>query len=497
MALKQAGPLDESDRLKVYNAEPTSRLFHHDDTRYRFLMGPVGCGKSVACVLELLMRGMRQEPYNGVRKSRWGVIRSTYPELKSTTIKTFQEWIPNHICPIVYDVPIRAQFKQKLSDGTTVDIEFIFMALESEEDIKKLLSFELTGFWVNEVRELPVEVFNYMRGRIPRYPRVVDGKFSGATWSGVIADTNAPKIGHWIYQLFESEKGPPEGFKLFTFPPAVYYDNKTNAWLENPDAENLRNHKPDYYKNQIAGNSEAYIRNMLAGEWGVTVSGKPIYPQFSQRIHVAKDIIRGDRGIPLVLAWDFGLNPACIFMQLSRRGKLCIIDELAPADEDLDSFCADYVMPILNEKYAGYAVQCVGDPAARGRSGLDKRTAFDVLGKFGLRLQLAPTNAFTPRKEAVDAFLGRIDGLSVSPHCTYTVEGFVGGYVYQKMSNTMAGDIRYKDKAEKNKYSHGQDAIQYGCLYVIKGSGIQRAGRMLNGLGSTSDAPKEKKFLWV
>lgn len=82
-----------------------------------------------------------------------------------------------------------------------------------------------------------------------------------------------------------------------------------------------------------------------------------------------------------------------------RAAGVRIIDELTPADEDLESFCQDYVMPLLNDKYSGYSLQCVGDPAARGRSGLDKRTAFDVLAKFGLRLTLAPTNAFTPVKK--------------------------------------------------------------------------------------------------
>jgi hypothetical protein len=475
-----------------YNAEPTARLFHNDNTRYRFLQGPVGCGKSAACVMELLQRSFKQEPYNGVRSTRWCVTRSTYPELKSTTIKTFQQWLPQEVCPVVYDVPIRAKFRQPLHDKTVVEAEFVFLALETEEDVSKLLSFELTGIWCNEIRELPKEVFDYARGRLPRWPPEREG---GATWHGIISDTNPPKVGHWLYDLFESESGPPEGFKLYKYPSAVYFDSRTNSYQPNPDAENLRNLAPSYYKDQISGNSETYIRNMLLGEYGISLKGKPIFPQFNQRVHVSKETIRPDRGLPLLLCWDFGLNPACIFMQMSRRGKVCIVDELAPADEDLESFCQDYVMPLLNQKYAGYSVQCVGDPAARGRSGLDKRTAFDVLVAFGLRLTLAPTNAFTPRKEAVDYFLNRTEGLIISPHCQYIVEAFTGGYVYEKMKQSMAGADRFKEKAEKNEYSHGMDAVQYGCLYYLKGSGVQRAGRMLNGLGN--DKKPEKKFLWA
>jgi hypothetical protein len=484
--------MSEKEKLRKYIAEPTARLFHNDDSKFRLLQGPVGCGKTAAAVMELLMRAMRQKPHEGVRKTRWAVSRATYPELKSTTIKTFQYWVPDVQCPIVYDVPIRARMKQRLSDKTLLDVEFIFLALETEEDIKKLLSLELTGFFFNELREIPKEIIDNARGRIPRYPSIEEG---GATWSGIIADTNPPKVGHWIYQTFEGESGAPEGFKIYKYPPAVYYDSKTAQYVANPDAENLRNLDPGYYKEQISGNSETYIKNMLCGEYGINMMGKPIFPQFSQQRHVAKEVVRAERGLPLLLAFDFGLNPACIFMQLSRRGRLCIVDELAPADEDLESFCQDYVMPIINEKYAGFAIQCVGDPAARGRSGLDKRTAFDVLGQYNLRLTLAPTNAFVPRKEAVDYFLNRAEGFLISPHCTYLIEGFSGGYVYEKMKLAMSGEARYKEKAEKNQYSHGMDGVQYGALYCLKGSGVQRAGRLLNGMGN--DAKKKEKFLWV
>ena len=76
------------------NYAPTriGNLFHYDNSFIRLLLGPVGCGKSVSNLAEIMMRACRQQPGNdGVRHTRWGVIRNTYPELKSTTIKTWQE----------------------------------------------------------------------------------------------------------------------------------------------------------------------------------------------------------------------------------------------------------------------------------------------------------------------------------------------------------------------------------------------------------------------
>src|ERR1035437_7344803 len=110
--------------LRVYNSEPTAGLFHESNAFFRWIKGPVGGGKTVACVMEGQRRSHMQAPQaDGVHRSRGAIIRNRYPELKSTTIKTFQERIPESVCPVVYDVPIRGTFKQWLKDGTRVEME--------------------------------------------------------------------------------------------------------------------------------------------------------------------------------------------------------------------------------------------------------------------------------------------------------------------------------------------------------------------------------------
>ena len=466
-----------------YNPEPTLAKFHLDDTYFRCLIGPVGSGKSSGCVMEMLLRAHFQIPFKGVRKSRWGVVRETYPELKSTTIKTFQKWLPHAVCPLVYDVPIRGTYNQHLSDGTRVEAEFLFIALETEEDVKKLLSLDLTGIWLNEVRQLNEEVFKYARGRISRYPPMDEG---GPTWKGIIADTNPPKTTHWIYRVFEEESHPDQ-FKLFRQPPAVFWDNETQKWEINPDAENIQWLDTDYYKSQLAGTSDDYIRVMLAGEYGMTQMGKAVYPQYSEKQHVATEEILPNRGAPLILGFDFGLNPACVFAQMTKLGGLVILDALAPADEDLETFCDEYVLPLIGKKYANFKIQAVGDPSARGRSDLDKRTPFDVLASRGIRCVGAHTNFFIPRKEAVDNFLNKINGFKLNPHITYLREAFGGGYVYSELKGNRG---MFKERPDKtNPYTHGIDAVQYICLYVKYSSGA----KWTRSRKESSD----KKFLWA
>lgn len=471
----------------VYTAEPTPALFHSSDAFFRDIMGPVGSGKSVASVMEGLMRAYKQAPSpDGVRRTRGAIIRNSYPELKSTTIKTFQTWLPDDVCPIVYDVPIRGTYKQWLTDGTRVEMEVIFLAMDRPEDISKLLSLELTWAWLNEGRELDEEIFKFLRGRVGRYPAMVDG---GPTWRGIWLDTNAPRTTNWLYRIFEEDKAKlPADFKLFVQPPAVFWDGVEQKWEINPDAENLSNLPPGYYAQQIEGNTDDYIRVMLAVQYGMSLLGKPVFPQYSERDHVSPTIIQSDRSMPLILGFDFGLHPACLFSQVAKSGGLRVLEELSPADEDLETFMVEYVNPLLHSKFAQYRVTAVGDPAARGRSGLDKRTPFDVIQKFGgFRCVPTHTNSFIPRKEAVDYFMNRREGFLLNPHLTMLREALGGGYVYEEIKGQRG---RYKERPIKNEYSHIADALQYTSLHA-KGGGAKRL------VGNNLDDKNPQKFLWA
>jgi hypothetical protein len=169
---------------------PTLRAFHRSNAFVRGIRGPIGSGKSTACVIEILRRAqMQASSPDGIRRTRFAVIRNSYPELKSTTIRTWQEWCPPQYGRVLMDSPIIHHIKHD-----DLDMEVMFLALDKEDDIRKLLSLELTGAWVNEAREVPKAIIDTLTGRVGRYPSMVQG---GATWSGVILDTNprTPRAG--------------------------------------------------------------------------------------------------------------------------------------------------------------------------------------------------------------------------------------------------------------------------------------------------------------
>jgi hypothetical protein len=243
-------------------------------------------------------------------------------------------------------------------------------------------------------------------------------------------------------------------------------------------------HLPDgYYQKQLSGSTDEYIRVMLAGEPGMSSAGKPVFPTYSERRHVASQMLVPIRGIPLIVGLDFGLMPAAVIMQLTVRG-IRIYDELPASDESLEDFVQDYLKPLLLSKYPGFPVTGAGDPAGRGRSGLDKRTPFDVLIAAGIKAYPAATNNFITRKETVEFFLRRDEGMLISPNCIIVREGFAGGYCYKEQRNNSG---RYSERPDKNQYSHPLDAVQYGCLWARYGYVATK---------KSSDEPK-KKHLYV
>lgn len=467
-----------------YKATPTAAQFHTDDSFLRGLMGPVGSGKSVACSMELFRRAMIQEPdEDGIRPTRWAIIRNTYPELKSTTIKTFEEWVPPQICKIRWDVPITGVLRMPLPDGTSVHAEFLFMALDRENDVKKLLSLEITGAWVNEARELPENVIQMLTARVGRYP---SKRRVPLTWSGIIMDTNPPDDSHWWYRLAEEERA--KNYVFYRQPPAIFYNKAKKEWFINPKAENLENQPrgADYWLDQVSGKSPEFIRVYLEGKYGTIIDGKPVYEGlWDDNIHVADTLASPIQGKEIVVGLDFGLTPAAVICQVDARGSFRVLDEIVSEDMGLLRFTENLLIPTMETKYKHCPIAYVGDPAGVQRSQTDEKSAFALLLELGIACEAASTNKELERLEAVRALLSRMvearrPALLVNPDCRYIRRGFNGGYRYRRLNvSTSGGGLRFAQKIDKNEYSHVHDALQYACLY-LKNAGVRKKSSMVS-----------------
>ena len=428
---------------------PTLADFHSCSKFVRGVRGPIGSGKSVACCMEIVIKAMAQKPGpDGVSRSRWAIIRGTYPELVSTTIKTWSDWVkPEYFGPIRYATPIT----HRVMLSSEVELEVIFLALERDQDVKKLLSLELTGAWINEAKEVPESVLQMLTGRVGRYPAMRDG---GASWSGVILDTNSPDDDHWWYRLAEEEK--PEGYEFFTQPGGL-----------TGFGENIPNLPGgiEYYRRQLAGKPEDWIKVFIHGLYGSTEDGKPVYPEWHGSFHIQENLAVY-RGLPLIIGVDFGLTPAAAIGQVTPRGQMRILSEVVTEDMGIRRFIEDALKPVLATEFPGMRFTIIGDPAGAQRAQTDERTCFDEFVKARMPAYPAPTNVFATRREAVANYLTKHiesgPGFLIDSKCTMLIKGFNGRYKYRRMQ--LAGTAKYTEKPEKNEYSHVHDGCQYLCL---------------------------------
>lgn len=435
----------------------------------RGIMGPLGSGKSASCCLELLRRSKEQAPSaDGLRYTRWAVIRNSYPELKTTTIKTWFQWMPQEFGKYTQDSPITHYIK-----AGDLDMEVLFLALDREEDAKKLLSLELTGAWLNEAREINKGILDALTGRVGRYP---SKNMGGCTWSGIIMDTNPPDDQSWWYKAAEEQR--PKGWAFFKQPAG-----------DSPEAENVENLPRDYYSRIKEGKDEDWVKVYVKGDYGFVTEGKAVYPMFRDRVHVAPAVLPPIPVLPLYIGVDFGLQPAAVIGQKLVDGRWHIIDEFIPQGCCGNIRFAESLRSYVTQQYPGMTVGgAYGDPSGMTKAESDERTAFELMKLYtgwDRTWKPAPSNEIDTRKEVVISTLNRMidgnPGILISPRCKMLRKGFSGGYHYQYMKTGSGAQVH--EKPRKNEYSHPHDALQYlllggGEYGVILGRPARRRSSM-------------------
>lgn len=454
----------------------------------RLLAGPIGGGKSVCCTHELLRWAAEQQAdTSGMRRTKFLVVRNTRDQLMSTTWKTVTEWVKPGTPGVDWKATEKTlTVKAKLPDGTRMSTEWVFIPLDEPADIRKALSLEATGIWINEWRELHPELVDGLMSRTDRFPPPKDG--TPITRAGGIFDTNMPDEETWHWEKMEN---PPANWSIHIQPPAILtkeeyiaqeskdpedepvIDSQDNEWYVNPQCDNSAYLSKSYYPNNVPGKKEDFIRTFLRCQYGRSLHGVPVYDKtFKASFHVAKDELKHIKSdsYPIIIGLDQGRTPAAVIGQMDTRGRLLIFDELTSENMGMETFINQKLKPLLYSKYFNCNILVAPDPASWQKSQVNEMSPADVLRKAGFSLVKPATNKPELRIQAVERFLLRqIDGgpaMLVSQGCVELVKGFRYGYRYKLNKK---GDL---DGAtpEKNHFSHCHDACHYLCLVADSGN---------------------------
>lgn len=429
---------------------------------FRLIAGPVGSGKTTACLFELFRRACEQRPAaDGIRYTRFAIVRQSLKQLKDTVLKDVTGWLEGIA-------------EWKVSDSTIyirvgdVYSEWLLIPLDTPEDQRRLLSMQLTGAWMSEVIEMDLDLVPSLAGRCGRYPSANQG---GATWSGIIADTNFPTEGSDWHKFMETDI--PADTQIFKQPGGMEDNAENLEWLtQTPDTLRLPTHDParraqgrKYYERLSRGNHPDWIRRYVHAQYGNDPSGSAVHREsFKMSFHVV-DELEPVASMPFIIGQDFGRDPWSIICQLDHKGRMLVLEEVAAEDIGLEMHLSQSLRPrLMHPRYLGRPIAIVGDPSGTSKSSIYEETTFDVMKRLGYVAFPAPTNDIDPRLRAVDAFLlSQRDGgpgmLIDRTRCPTIVRALAGGYRYAK---TKAG--QRKPLPDKNEYSHPADALQYACL---------------------------------
>jgi hypothetical protein len=462
-----------------FDASPTCASFMKDGSFGRIIAGPVGSGKTTACIYELFRRACEQErAEDGLRYTRFAIVRQTLKQLKDTVLKDITD-------------QLQGIAAYKVSDSTVyinmgdIKSEWLLIPLDSPEDQRRLLSMQLTGGWLSESIEMDINLIAPLSGRIGRYP---SNKLGGASWSGIIADTNMPAIGSEWHKFMENL---PNDWAKFIQPSGLSreaenlnYLNQTSTTKKLPldHPERLARGR-EYYDRAVRmyGEDSDWVTRYVKAEYGDDPSGTAVFrTSFKGNWHVADDLTPV-MGHPLLVAQDFGRDPCSLICQYDHKGRLLVLEEVVAEDVGLQLHVERNLKPVLSQdRYLGRTLAVVGDPAGTSRGTIYEETSFDALKRMGFLAFPAPTNDIDPRIRAVDAFLlAQRDGgpaiIFDRAKCPTLIRAMGGGYRYAK---TRSG-VR-KNLPDKNEYSHIADCLQYACL-VAHGGMIGMIGQRLAG----------------
>jgi hypothetical protein len=451
-----------SDKERIYVPTTTGQLAHDDNSFVRLIMGPYGSGKSTWCIHEIVRRTCAMPSWsNGRRRARWAIVRNTSGELQSTTLQTWLTWFGD-----LGDVHRRQKplltYEHTFNDGRgIVELELIFLALDREEDLRKIKSLEVTGAYINELSEVPQGALSHFKGRVNhRYPS--RAFCADPYWSGIICDTNPPDVDHWLYKDFEIKQ--LQSYRIFKQPPGLIKD-ADNVWQQNPYCDNYVNLAHDYYTKLAEGQTEDFIKVYCLGEYGSVGFGKKVYPEYNDDVHSVPRIaaIQGD---PIHLGWDFGLTPACVVCQISPRGQLRILKEYTSEDMGIRTFAKNIVLPGLQRDFPYNKIGTSrADPSGiAGDDIMEELSCIGELNSLGINTAPAITNELESRIGSVRYFMNTmIDGqpayILSREGCPVLRRGKTKDYVYKRIS--VGGEERYKEIPHKNFASHVADAEQY------------------------------------
>jgi hypothetical protein len=475
---------------------PTILKMWESKAKFKVIIGPAGSAKTSGCIAMLLILAMQQKPFRGVRKSRAIIARNSYQQLVKATTASLRT-VLGAVATFTDGKPPKGWAEFPLQDGTRVELEFVFVALDGDSVSSDLRGVEAGLALIDEISEVPdPAVVELLISRLGRYPGAMEG---GCTSGGVcLAATNGPRHGSWLHEwalgrrdaqfaTIERMMGRPF-FELFRQPPALLRPATPDGdWMPSPTAENIRNLPGGYgYYVSMLSMDPPSIQAFVEGDWAELRAGKLVFPGFGQaHILPRKTFDNMWSRRPILLTADWGRTPVVLLAAERNDGGLVVFEELMGEDISVEAFFDETVLPVLNGKMKGCPViGATGDPSGIDISSASEVSPFSLLHARGIPIELPAgmrVDRIPPRLEATRQRIARmgtggIPMLQVTDNCKFLISALTRTYVYAQLRGSATDVVaEVPTKSHVGWVSDLADALAYLCLY--RSGELAEAGR--------------------
>jgi hypothetical protein len=471
-----------------------------DNHEIAAIMGPVGSAKTTAASMRLGRHAYQQRPYDGIRRTRFAIVRNTGPQLHDTTMKSWFKLFPTDNKFRKYTSTTKTQTWRFRPEGQKdmIHAEFLFRALDDEDDVANLLSLEVTGFWFNELREINTNILAHAGRRAGRFP---GGDLGGCTWRGWFGDTNPWDATSDLHEMFVAD--PRDGYAFFKQPGGM-----------DPDAENLENLEQTqetlalpwnderrraqgrtYYINALRDFKKSEADMYVHCKYGASRVGKPVYESYEDNTHCRPfDLITVSNPkqapfTPILIGYDnTGRTPAALIAQRTMNGQWRCRYEFIGEGMGMKAHAAA-LRVFLTQKIPDFRIDKITcDPAGEAKDANDINMRQIVMAEFpGVTVVNARTNDIATRIEAFDGPLRRMvngePAVIIHPDCKTLRKACLNKYQYRRLK--IAGEERYTEEPDKSAKPY--DDIANAGQYLMLGGGEGRVN---------SDGTNTKEAQW-
>ena len=325
-----------------YEPHEKQAIFHSAPQRFKVFVGGMGSGKTLSGAAETYQIAWTW-PRNTIL-----VGRATYPELRDSTRKEFLglEVIVDGKEYTLEHSPLVRSWKQsenslELINGTTI----LFRALD---DFDKIKSINLGAFWVDEVTEIPEEMWLGLVGRLRK---------NGVEHFGF--GTTNPEGHDWVWKRFVAQ-ADKEHF-------CVQSSSEDNPYLPDGYIQSLKATYPEeWIKRYVQGSFDTFS-GLVYSEW------KDSRPYVVPKFDIPKSWYR-------FIGIDHGYrNPtAVLWCAVSPAGRIFIYDEFYASGKLVSE-----IAEVIKAKHDRVQMHLI-DPSCRNKNGVTGRSVMDEFMDCGI-----------------------------------------------------------------------------------------------------------------